>query len=62
MRFAEEESMTKEEYLRINKICGYDFYQTVVRKFKEATGEQLVRGTYHELFGDEEEDFGSGDA
>ena len=53
MRFAEEESMTKEEYLRINKACGYDFYQTVVRKFKEATGEQLVRGTYHELFGDE---------
>lgn len=62
MQFAEEESMTKEEYLRINKVCGYDFYQTVIRKFKETTGEQLVRGTYHELFGDEEEDFGSGNA
>ncbi len=62
MRFAEEESMTKEEYLRINKVCGYDFYQTVIRKFKETTGEQLVRGTYHELFGDKEEDFGSGNA
>lgn len=56
LKFEEDDSLSKQEYLNINKQCGYDFYQIVIRNFYTSTGKHLVKGTYHELFGENKEE------
>lgn len=47
--YRESDTMTKEEYFALRERNGYDFFNTVIKQFKEITGYQIVHANKYEV-------------
>lgn len=47
--YRESDTMTKEEYFALRERNGYDFFNSVIKQFKEITGEQIVHANKYEV-------------
>lgn len=47
--YRESDTMTKEEYFALRERNGYDFFNSVIKQFKEITGYQIVHANKYEV-------------
>lgn len=47
--YKNSETMTKEEFFMLKEYRGYNFFDAVIEKFREATGEIIVRANKYNL-------------